>query len=135
MRHPVKKLLVLVVVAAGIGLYFCADRYGVRVGSYALVLDPDRDVIHRNTRRFLEDLQFKDFKHAGTFHTEKEQSERNIPELIEKKFAIKPELLDIRHFEVLRIDISDDGDRAKSVSNVTVKFLNTSRSVSIACIG
>jgi hypothetical protein len=99
-----------------------------------MAFDADRDAIHRNSRRFLEDIQYKDFAHAAVFHTDRERNEKNIAQLIEKKFLVKPELLDIRHFEVLRVDLSGEGNRGKSVSNVTVKFLNTKETRDVECV-
>jgi len=79
--------------------------------------------------RFLEDIQFKDFSHAASLHSQEDQSKKDIPGLIESKFKIKPELLDIKGFQVLRLDVMSTGDRAKALCNVQVKLLNSERDV------
>ena len=62
-------------------------------------------------RDFLQDIQYKDFDHAATFHAPEDAKDKNIAQKLEAKFAVKPELIDIRHFEVLRIDLFPDGGR------------------------
>jgi len=120
----VKKFFLLLLVVLGLAVYMDSSRYGLSVGGAVLALDGDRFEIDRRTRRFLEDLKYKDFDHAATFHTPEEREEFDIAAMIEKKFYVKPEHLDIRHFEILRVDVSDSGDRGKAVIKATVKLLN-----------
>jgi hypothetical protein len=121
----VKKWILLVVVGLGVALYFGSDRYAVGIGPWRVPLDPDRSRLHEATCEFLRSIQFKDFTRASTLHTDADRAKRDLPQLIEKKFAVPPELLDIRHFEVVRIDVWPEGNRAKSVNAVTVKLLNS----------
>lgn len=120
-----KKLILILMVALALAVYFGSTKYGLELGGVRLMLDPSKEEVLKATRRFLEDIQFKDFTHAGSFHTEEDQKKKDIPALIERKFGIKPEQLDIRHFEVLRIDISSSGDRAKALTRTTSKVLNS----------
>lgn len=122
-----KKWIVLLVIVLAAGLYASSTRYGLRIASWSWSWAPQRAALEEMTRRFLVDVQFKDFAHAATFHSSEDAAGRDIAALIEKKFAVKPELLDIRHFEILRIDVSPEGDRAKSVNTVTVKVLNSGK--------
>lgn len=118
-----KKFWLLLAIVVGLAIYLESDRYGIRLGSAVFRLDGDRHDLDTKTHRFLTDIQFKNFDHAATFHTEEEREQFDIAAMIEKKFLVKPEQLDIRHFEVLRIDISPEGDRGKSVVKANVKLL------------
>lgn len=122
-----KKWMLLLVILLVAGLYASSDRYGLRIGSWSWSWSPEQSLLDDLTRRFLVDVQFKNFDHAATFHTKEDGEGKDIASLIEKKFAVKPELLDIRHFEILRIDVSPQADRAKSVNTVTVKVLNSGK--------
>lgn len=62
---------------------------------------------------FLEDLKFKDFAKASTYHLAETQAERDIPELIRRVFGIKHEVLDIERFEVVEVDLDRSGERAR----------------------
>ena len=76
------------------------------------------DVAHlrKQTRSFLEDLQFKDFDKAAKYHSPADQKTVDIPYLLERLFMIKPEQLDIMDYEILfaKIDSSDNRGRVKS---------------------
>jgi len=124
-----KKWILLVMVALGLVLYASSTRYGLRIGPFTVSLAPDRAQVEGAMRRFLEDVQFKDFAHAATLHTEADRKTRNIPQLIEEKFKIKPELMDIKSFEVLRVDLMSTGERAKVPVKVFVKLLNSEQAV------
>jgi hypothetical protein len=125
----VKKWLFLGVVALSLVVYASSTRYGLVLGPLRLSLAPDKLAVEVDCRRFLEDIQFKDFAHAATFHTEQDRKVKDIPKLIEEKFQIKPELLDIRSFEILRVDIMSNGKRAKVLTKVFVKVLNAEQKV------
>ncbi len=120
-----KKLIVLALVVLGLLAYAGSDRYGVSVLGVDLAFDPIGRMLDRKSKGFLSDIQFKAFERAAQYHAPEDRSKRDIPKLIEDKFAVKPEALDIRHFEVLRVDVSEDGARAKSLCQASVKFLNT----------
>ncbi len=68
------------------------------------------------SRSFLEDVQFKDFRKAATYHRPEEQKTVDIPYLLERLFAIKPEQLDIMEYEILfaKIDSTDLRGRVKA---------------------
>jgi hypothetical protein len=122
-----KKFLLLLLIVLGVAVYLESSRYSLRLGGVAFELDPNRNAIDTKTRRFLTDLQYKDFPHAASFHDPAIQEKFDIPKLIEKKFLVKPEHLDIRHFEVLRVDVSPQGSRAKAIVKVTVRLLSTDK--------
>lgn len=120
-----KQFVFFAVLLAGAVAYFGNTGYGIRLGEFTLAFSQDRQKVLDATTRFLEDVKFKDFTHAATFHTEEDRKKKNIPQLIEEKFLTKPEFLDVRAFEVLRIDISSSGDRAKALTRTTMKHLNS----------
>lgn len=120
-----KKTLLLLAVILGLALYFSMSRYGVMVGGMTFALDKDMFEVERLGRRFLEDIQFKDFDHAAELHTDEDQAKKDIPNRIERKFKVKPEFLDMRSFELLRVELSDARDRGKVVGRCNVKLLNT----------
>jgi hypothetical protein len=124
-----RKLWLLVLVLLGIFVYSQCTHYGIVLGPFRLTLTPERLEVEVSMRRFLEDIQFKDFTHAATFHTAEDRKLRNIPQLIEDKFKIKPELMDIRDFEILRVEPMSTGQRAKVLTKVFVKVLNINEPV------
>lgn len=119
-----KWVIAVVLMLVGGVLYQSTTRYGVALGPLRFSLAPDKQSVELAMRRFLEDVQFKDFQHAATFHSEEDRKTRNIPQLIENKFAVKPELLDIRSFDVLRVDVMSTGTRARVYVKVFAKILN-----------
>lgn len=74
---------------------------------------------------FLEDIQFKDFQKAASYHSSEDQKNANIPKLIEEKFKIKPELMDIREYQIEDVDIDRSGNRARIRTMTHVKILNS----------
>lgn len=122
-----KKFLLLLFAVLAALVYFESSRFGLRLWGMNLVFDATRDLLETKARGFLQDIQFKDFAHAAQFHSLADQAQADIPKKIEKKFLVKPELLDIRHFEILRIDVSPDGNRAKAIATITVRFLGNGK--------
>lgn len=124
-----KKLVILLALVLCLVIYFSSSHYGVALGPFKLSLEPDKHTIELGMRRFLEDIKFKDFVHAATLHTAADRKVKDIPRLIEDKFQIKPELMDIRDFEVLRVETMSTGHRAKVLVKVFVKLLNSNQDV------
>jgi hypothetical protein len=115
-------LLIIGVAAAALAM---AGRYGLEVGPYELVTSRDKNDLHDNMEGFLEAVQFKDFGKAADYHNEEDSGERDIAELIEEKFYIKPELLNIMDFRIDRLWITRAGDRGRCLTTSTVRQLNT----------
>lgn len=124
-----KKWLFVAAVVAALVLYFSSSRYGISLGPVRWAFSPDRHAVELAMRRFLEDVQFKDFTHAATFHTAEDRKTKDIPRLIEEKFHVKPELLDIKDFDVLRVELMSTGSRAKVHVKTFVKLLNSDQAV------
>jgi len=123
----VKKAVLVVVVVLALVVYASSTRYGLVLGNFHLSFAPDKDEVYRKMMRFIQDIQFKDFKHAATFHSDKDRAEQDIPKKIEQRFVVKPEMLDIKTFDVLGVEITPEGDRAKVRTQWHVKLLNSNQ--------
>lgn len=103
---------------------------GVRAGGFSLfgrtlAWNEDLATLERLARAFLTDLQYKDFEKAGMYHTLADKGKANIPKLIERLFQVKPEVLNIRDFEIVKVDLDPDGKRARTFFRSTLELLNT----------
>lgn len=116
--------VILVVALAAVALAV-AGHYGVDLGPYELALNRDKKALHDKMTGFLEAIQFKDFDKAANYHNEEDRSKRNLAQLIESKFFIKPELLNIMDFRLDRVWITRAGDRGRCLTTSTVRQLNT----------
>lgn len=112
MKKSVIVLLVTFALAGGL-LFVVASPGGVSIGGIDLG-GAERAYLRDRTIDFLEDIKFKDFAKASTYHLPETQKERDIPELIRRVFAIRHELLDIQRYEILDVEL----DRAKSRARV-----------------
>jgi hypothetical protein len=83
----------------------------------------DRRTLHKLTVDFFEDIQFKDYASAATFHLAATQAKRDIPEMIRRVFAVKPELLDIQRYDVLDVDLDRSGNRGRTRTMITFRAL------------
>ena len=86
-------------------------------------LGGDNAKLMRITRSFLEDIQFKDFKKAASYHRKEEQDQVDIPFLLERLFMIKPEQLDVMDYEILFAKVDSSGLRARVKARIKVKNL------------
>lgn len=105
--------------------YMGTTNYGWRLGRVGFSWDPTRQQVEALTRKFQDDIRFKDFARASTYHTASDQAAVNIPALIESKFGIKPEELDFQEARIARIDVDPDGRRAKALVVWHTRLLNT----------
>lgn len=110
--------LLILVVSGVAGVLISRPDLLVRVG-----LGGDSATLMRITRSFLEDIQFKDFSKAASYHSPDEQDHVDIPFLLERLFFIKPEQLDVMDYEVLFVKIDSSGLRARSKVRIKVKNL------------
>jgi hypothetical protein len=77
--------------------------------------------------QFLEDLQYKDFDKAAKYHTFEDQKTVDIPSLIERLFAVKPEVLNIDNIRIIKADFDDSGTRCRTFFRCDTEALNTRR--------
>lgn len=120
-----KKILVLVtvlVVAAG-GYVAAAHLSGGAFPTPGLDVGGDRGLLRRTTTSFLEDIQFKDFKRAASYHAPEKRDQVDIPFLLQRLFQVKPEALDIMSYEIVFADLDTSGNRGRVKTRVKVKEL------------
>ena len=124
-----KKLLAaLLLVAALLGGYVAvAHLSGGAFWTLGLALGGDRGALRRIALDFLEDIQFKDFVSAASYHAPELIDSVDIPFLIQRLFAVKPEALDFLDYEVVFADLDSSGLRARVKVRVKVKLLLNER--------
>ena len=105
-------ILVLVLVVAGVALYVSSVPGGVSVPG--VVMTGDRGVLRDKTWAFLEDIKFKDFDKASSYHLAETQKKRDIPALIQRVFRVRHELLDIHDFDILEVELDSGGKRGRA---------------------
>lgn len=84
----------------------------------------DEADVQRLTGSFFEDLKFKDFTRAASYHSAEVRKKVNIPELIERLFQVKPEFLDIMRYDVRAPEVDSTGRRARAKVHCVIKVLN-----------
>lgn len=114
-------LLVMVLLAGG---YLGAAHFsGGAFPTLGLPLGGERTWIRNTVRAFLEDIQFKDFDRAASYHAPDKRDSIDIPYLLERLFLQKPESLDIMDYEIVFAKIDSTGKRARAKARVKVKNL------------
>ena len=84
------------------------------------------------TYDFLEDVQFKDFDKASTYHLKETQAKRDIPGLIQRVFFVKHEALDILRFKVSEVDLDRSQTRARVRTVIWYRVLGDKKTTSNA---
>lgn len=121
-----KKVIIIFVVLIGLamGLLFLSHP-GTKLNStLTQVASSDARHLRERSIDFLEDLQYKDFDKAAAYHSTEDRKRVDIPKLIERMFAVKPEFMDIMRYEIKKIEIDRSGDRAKVKTFTVIKILN-----------
>lgn len=124
-----KKLFVVlgtVVVLLG-GYLGVAHLSGGIFPTFGLPIGGPRGELRRIAMSFLEDLQFKDFDAAALYHAPGVRDSVDIPFLLQRLFQVKPELLDLMDYEVVKTDLDSSGKRARVKTRLKVKFLGDGR--------
>ncbi len=121
MKKAVTALLVLALLLGGyLGV---AHVSGGAFSTLGLALGGDRGALRRVALAFLEDIQFKDFVSAASYHAPDIRDSVDIPFLIQRLFTVKPEALDIMDYDVVFAEIDSGGLRARVKLRVKVKLL------------
>jgi hypothetical protein len=119
-----KALAALVLVAALLGGYLAvAHVSGGAFWTLGLALGGDRGALRRIALDFMEDIQFKDFISAASYHAPELIESVDIPYLIQRLFAVRPEGLDIMGYEIVFADIDSSELRARVKVRVRGKIL------------
>ena len=121
MKKAVTALLVLALLLGGyLGV---AHVSGGAFSTLGLALGGDRGALRRVALAFLEDIQFKDFVSAASYHAPDIRDNVDIPFLIQRLFTVRPEALDIMDYDVVFAEIDSGGLRARVKLRVKVKLL------------
>ncbi|MCP4503247.1 MAG: hypothetical protein GY822_25195 [Deltaproteobacteria bacterium] len=120
-----KKGLILFVVFAllGGGYLAVAHLSGGAFSTLGLALGGERGVVRRMAMKFMEDIQFKDFERAASYHAPNLRESVDIPFLIWRLFRVKPEALDFMNYEVVLADMDKSELRARVKLRNRVKIL------------
>lgn len=104
-------LVVLLALAGGALFVVSQSPGGGSVGT--LVLTGKRAFLRDRTLEFLEDIKFKDFPKASTYHLKEAQEARDIPSMLKRAFKIRHEVLDIQEYEVLEVELDSTETRGR----------------------
>ncbi len=114
-------LLFLVVCFLG---YAAAVHFsGGAYPTLGLPLGGDRAMLRKTALQFMEDIEFKDFSKAASYHAPEVQETVDIPYLLQRLFQVKPEALNIMEFEVAFAKLDSSGDRGRVKMRVKVELL------------
>ena len=120
-----KFLLAMVLLLGAAGTFFVLSGGPQSKAPIGLMMNAETREIARQSQRFMEAIQFKDFKAAADFSSPEDRDKADIPKLIERLFQVKPELLDINKIELLDASVDSTGKRARAKLGTDVKLLNT----------
>ncbi len=115
---------IFILLLGAVALFFF-DQSGTAV--YKIGFSRDKKILAEMSVSFFEDIQFKDFESSSRYHSPEDQENVDIPDLIERIFIIKPELLDIMRYRIIRIHIDRSTNRARVFMNVYFRVLNSDR--------
>lgn len=116
-------ILALVLSLLGVGYLALAHFSGGAFPTGPIAVGGDEGIVRRTATSFMEDIQFKDFDKAASYHTEEDQDTVDIPYLIWRMFKVKPEALDIMSHEIVFSKLDSTGLRARVKVRCKVKEL------------
>ncbi len=87
----------------------------------------DLKIIREKSLSFMEDIRFKDFDKAASYHHPDDRERADIPKMIERLFKIKPELLDIMEYEILDATLDSSKERGRVKVKSKVGLLNADK--------
>ena len=117
-------LWLVVVLLLGGAVYVGAAH--VSGGAYptpGLGVGGDRGWLRRTALSFWEDIQFKDFERAASYHSPDKQAAVDIPFLLQRLFGVRPEQLEIMEYEIVLADVDSTRLRARVKTRVKAKLL------------
>lgn len=124
-RKSIIVLAVTIVLAAGL-LFVLSSPTGISIPGLNLG-GSEKTFLKDRTVDFLEDIKFKDFKTASTYHLAEAQKKRDIPDLIRRVFAVKHEVLDIKDYKILGVEMDRSKGRARVRALVYFHVLGTKK--------
>ena len=105
------------------GYLWAAHLSGGALYTFGLPVGGERAELRRMAWSFWEDVRFKDFEAAASYHPLQRRDEVDIPYLLERLFLQKPEMLDVTDIEVLMVDIDSTGNRGRVNTRLRVRDL------------
>lgn len=118
----------LVALLGGGGLYLAAAHLsGGAFPTFGLPIGGEINDLRGLALQFWEDIQFKDFDQAASYHAPELQDSVDIPYLIQRLFLVKPEALDLMDYEIVFAEMDASGLRARIKTRITAKILTNDR--------
>jgi hypothetical protein len=111
-KTTVATLFVIVVLGLG-GVLFFMNPF-----------NPSRAIVQDLSERFMEDVQFKDFRQSSLYHHELERDRVDVGQSIEMLFMVKPEFLDLMEYRIVNAEVDSTGDRARVKVRTRYEILN-----------
>jgi hypothetical protein len=121
-----KSTVALILVILGVGAYIFYDSQWGR-SIYLGLFSEDLQLIEAISMSFMEDVQFKDFDKAVSYHSPEDREKIDIPRLMRKLFMIKPELIDVMDYSVLESSLDSTGTRGRVKVKAKVNVLNSDK--------
>ncbi|MDQ6978690.1 MAG: hypothetical protein Q9M09_00775 [Mariprofundaceae bacterium] len=90
---------------------------------FGLPLGGERAKLRQISSSFMEDIQFKDFKKAASYHEPDAVDQVDIPYLLQRLFLQKPEALDIMEYEIVFCKLDSTTLRGRAKMRVKIKNL------------
>lgn len=121
-----KSTVAFIIVALAVGSYIFYDsQWGrsVLMGFFS----EDQAKIEDISLSFMEDVKFKDFNKAASYHSPEDREKVDIPKLMERLFKIKPELLDVMEYSILESTLDSTGTRGRVKMKAKVNVLNSGK--------
>jgi hypothetical protein len=116
-------IIALSVILLGGGYLVGAHLSGGAWPTLGLPIGGPEALLRQTALSFWEDIQFKDFTAAASYHDPATRDEVDIPFLLERIFAVKPEMLDIMEYEIVFAEVDSSGLRARIKTRLKVKEL------------
>lgn len=120
---PLLALFILCTLAFG-GYYYFQTHHLDQV-PLGTMLSSDTQSMVTKSLRFMEDIKYKDFDASAQYSLPEQRGKYDLAALVEGLFKVKPEFLDIQHYEVISTDLDSQGERARVHMKANVKLLNT----------
>lgn len=86
-------------------------------GAYVFLYSPFQPsvrMVNKLSRKWMEDLQFKDFRSSSLYHHKLDRNRIDIGRALERLFLVKPEMLDIKDYRIVSTDVDSTGERART---------------------
>jgi hypothetical protein len=121
-----KSTVAFVLAALAVGGYILYDSQWGRSVLMG-IFSEDLARIEEISLAFMEDIEFKDFNKAASYHSPEDQEEVDIPKLMERLFKIKPEFLDVMEYTILDSTLDSTGTRGRVKMKAKVNVLNSGK--------